>query len=127
MTYKKPKKKVKRKVDSVIAHVKSTFNNTMLSVTDMTGNVLMRGSSGALGFKGTRKGTPFAATQVATNVGRELRTIGVRTAEVNMQGPGSGKDSVVRGLQASGINITVLRDVTPMPHNGPRPPKRRRV
>jgi small subunit ribosomal protein S11 len=127
MTYKKPKKKVKRKVDNVIAHIKSTFNNTMLSVTDMSGNVLMRGSSGQLGFKGSRKGTPFAATQIATNVGRELRAIGVRTAEVNMQGPGSGKDSVVRGLQASGINITVLRDVTPMPHNGPRAPKRRRV
>ncbi len=127
MAYKKVKKKVKRKVDSVIAHVKSTFNNTMLSITDMSGNVLMRGSAGALGFKGARKGTPFAATQIATNLGRELKVIGVRTAEVNMQGPGSGKDSVVRGLQASGINISVLRDVTPMPHNGPRPPKRRRV
>jgi small subunit ribosomal protein S11 len=127
MAYKKVKKKVKRKVDSVIAHVKSTFNNTLLSITDMGGNVLMRGSSGQLGFKGTRKGTPFAATQVATNLGKELRAIGVRTAEVSMQGPGSGKDSVVRSLQASGINITVLRDVTPIPHNGTRPKKRRRT
>lgn len=127
MTYKKPKKKLKKKVDSVIAHVKSTFNNTLLSITDMTGDVLMRGSAGQLGFKGTRKGTPFAATQVASNVGRELRAMGVRSAEVSMQGPGSGKDSVVRGLQASGLNITMLRDVTPIPHNGPRPKKRRRV
>ena len=93
----------------------------------MAGNVIMRGSSGQLGFKGTRKGTPFAATQVASNVGKELRAIGVRTAEVSMQGPGSGKDSVVRSLQASGINITVLRDVTPIPHNGTRNRKRRRV
>lgn len=127
MSYKKTKKKIKRKVDNVIAHVKSTFNNTLVSITDMSGDVLIRGSAGQLGFKGTRKGTPFAATQVASNVGRELRTMGVRSAEVSMQGPGSGKDSVVRGLQAAGLNITMLRDVTPIPHNGPRPKKRRRV
>ncbi len=127
MSYKKPKKKLKKKVDSVIAHIKSTFNNTLLSITDTLGNVLMRGSAGQLGFKGTRKGTPFAATQVATNVGRELKAMGIRTAEVSMQGPGSGKDSVVRGLQSSGLNITLLRDVTPIPHNGARAKKRRRV
>ena len=87
----------------------------------------MRGSSGALGFKGARKGTPFAATQVASGLAKELVTMGARQVEVNMQGPGSGRDAVVRALQSSGLSITLLRDVTPLPHNGTRSPKKRRV
>lgn len=127
MAYKKKTKKVKRQVDSVIAHVKSSFNNTLVTITTMDGDVLFSGSAGRLGFKGSRKGTPFAASQIATNLAREMSTIGVKNVEVNLQGPGAGRDSVVRSLQASGLNVTVLRDVTPLPHNGCRPPKKRRV
>ena len=99
----------------------------MVSVTTTTGDVLMAGSAGRLGFKGARKGTPFAATQIGSNLAKEMMAIGVKTVEVNMQGPGSGRDSIVRALQASGLNISVLRDVTPLPHNGCRPAKKRRV
>lgn len=127
MAYKKSKKKLLKNVESVIAHVTSSFNNTLVSITTMTGDVLFRGSSGQLGFKGARKGTPFAATQIANKLAKELTGIGVRTVEVNIQGPGSGRDSVVRALQSSGLAVTVLRDVTPLPHNGTRPPKKRRV
>lgn len=128
MAYKrKSKKQQARNIESVIAHVRSTFNNTLVSVTTMNGDVIMRGSAGQLGFKGARKGTPFAATQVATGLAKELVSSGVRLAEVNMQGPGSGRDSAVRAFQAAGITITVLRDVTPLPHNGCRPSKKRRV
>lgn len=126
MAYKKTKK-VKKQVDSVIAHVKSSFNNTLVTITTTDGDVLLSGSAGRLGFKGSRKGTPFAATQIGTNLARDMAAIGVKTVEVNLQGPGSGRDSVVRSLQASGLNVTVLRDVTPLPHNGCRPPKKRRV
>ena len=127
MAYKKKSKKTKRQVDSVIVHVKSTFNNTLVSVTTMEGDVLLRGSSGRLGFKGSRKGTPFAASQIGTGLARDMSSMGVKNVEVNLQGPGSGRDSVVRALQAAGLNISVLRDVTPLPHNGCRPPKKRRV
>lgn len=127
MSYLKNKKKVRRKVDNVIAHVKSSFNNTMVSITDVLGNVLLRGSAGAAGFKGSKKSSPFAATQVAQNLGKELKLFGVKNMEVNMSGAGGAKDAVVRGLQTSGVNITVLRDVTSIPHNGVRPKKRRRV
>ena len=128
MAYKrKTKKKQIRNIETVIAHVRSTFNNTLVTVTTTGGDVIMRGSSGQIGFKGARKGTPFAATQIATNMAKELTAAGVRSAEVNMQGPGSGRDSAVRALQAAGISITVLRDVTPLPHNGCRPAKKRRV
>jgi|SRR5579862_2945183 small subunit ribosomal protein S11 len=127
MAYKKSKKKQTRNVESVIAHVKSSFNNTLVSITTTTGDVLMRGSAGQHGFKGARKGTPFAATQIASKLAKELTGIGVRMVEVNMQGPGSGRDSVVRALQASGLNVMTLRDVTPLPHNGCRAPKKRRV
>jgi small subunit ribosomal protein S11 len=96
-------------------------------MTTPEGDVLFRGSSGALGFKGSRKGTPYAAQQIGTNLAREASAIGVRTVEVNLQGPGSGRDSVVRAFQSSGLNVSILRDVTPLPHNGPRPPKKRRV
>lgn len=127
MAYKKKSKKQKVKVDSVIAHVRSTFNNTLVSVTTLEGDVLLRSSAGRLGFKGSRKGTPFAAGQIATTMARDLMPMGVKNIEVNLQGPGSGRDSVVRSFQASGLQVTVLRDVTPLPHNGCRPPKKRRV
>jgi len=127
MAYKKKTKKRVVSVESVIAHVKSSFNNTLVSITTTDGDVLLRGSAGHLGFKGARKGTPFAATQVGTNLAKELIGMGARLVEVNMQGPGSGRDAVVRALQSSGLNVTILRDVTPLPHNGVRAPKKRRV
>ena len=128
MAYKKKsKKKQLKNVDTVVAHVKSTFNNTLVSITTPSGDVLLRGSSGQLGFKGARKGTPFAATQIANNLAKDMLAMGVRLVEVNMQGPGSGRDSVARAMQSSGLTVTVLRDVTPLPHNSCRPPKKRRV
>ncbi len=127
MAYKKSKKKQHKNVESVVAHVSSTFNNTMVTITTTDGDVLMRGSAGALGYKGTRKGTPYAATQIANKLAKELVGMGARMVEVNMQGPGSGRDSVVRALQSSGLGISTLRDVTPIPHNGCRAPKKRRV
>jgi len=127
MSYKKKTKKVKRKVDSAVVHVKSTFNNTLVSITTMDGDVLLRGSAGKHGFKGARKGTPFAASQIASTLAKDMGLMGIKTVEVNLQGPGSGRDSVVRAMQASGLNVSVLRDVTPLPHNGCRPPKKRRV
>lgn len=128
MAYKKKtKKKHIKGIESVITHVRSTFNNTLVSITTTSGDVLMRGSSGQLGFKGARKGTPFAAAQIANKLAKDLVGMGVRSTEVNLQGPGSGRDSVVRAMQSSGLSVTVLRDVTPLPHNGCRPPKKRRV
>lgn len=127
MAYKKKTKKVKRRVDSVVAHVKSSFNNTMVSITTETGDVLLQSSAGRLGFKGARKGTPFAASQIAGILAKDMLAMGTKNVEINLQGPGSGRDSIVRSFQAAGLNITVLRDVTPLPHNGCRPPKKRRV
>lgn len=127
MSYKKRSKKVKTRVDSAIAHVRSTFNNTIVSVTTPTGDVLFRSSAGRLGFKGARKSTPFAASQIATTLAKEMSDYGIKVVEINLQGPGSGRDSVVRSFQAAGFKITTLRDVTPLPHNGVRPPKKRRV
>ena len=128
MAYKRKSKKQQLKnVESVVAHIRSTFNNTLVSITTPSGDVLLRGSSGQFGFKGARKGTPFAATQIANKLAKDMQGIGVRVVEVNMQGPGSGRDSVVRAFQSSGLSVTVLRDVTPLPHNGCRPPKKRRV
>ncbi len=127
MAYKKKTKKQKRRVDTAVAHVKSSFNNTLVTITTVDGDVLLRSSSGKMGYKGSRKGTPFAAGQIATSLAKEMQDMGIRTVEVNLQGPGSGRDSVVRSLQAAGLNVSVLRDVTPLPHNGCRPPKKRRV
>lgn len=127
MAYKKKTKKTKRRMENAVAHVQSSFNNTLLTITTPEGDVVARGSAGALGFKGSRKGTPFAASQVASTVAREIANYGVKNIEVNLQGPGSGRDSVVRALQAARFNITLLRDVTPLPHNGCRAPKKRRV
>ncbi len=126
MAYKKAKK-TRRHVDSVVAHVKASFNNTMVSITTENGDVVLTGSAGRLGFKGSRKGTPFAASQVGSTLAKDMSAMGVRNVEVNLQGPGSGRESVVRALQSAGFNITVLRDVTPLPHNGCRAPKKRRV
>jgi len=127
MAYKKKTKKAKRQVDTVIAHVKSTFNNTLVSITTVDGDILLSSSGGKLAFKGSRKGTPFAASQIGTTLAKEMSAIGIKHVEVNLQGPGSGRDSVVRSFQAAGFNISTLRDVTPLPHNGCRPPKKRRV
>lgn len=128
MAYKKKsKKKQTKSLETVLAHVQSSFNNTLVSITTLEGEVVVRGSAGQLGFKGTRKGTPFAATQVGSKLAKELADMGVRCIEVNMQGPGSGRDSLVRAFQSSGLRVTVLRDVTPLPHNGCRAPKKRRV
>jgi small subunit ribosomal protein S11 len=125
MAYKKKTKK--RHVDSAVVHVRSTFNNTQVTVTTPDGDVMMGSSAGKLGFKGSRKGTPFAASQVASTLARDMKTAGIKTVEINLQGPGSGRDSVVRSLQSAGFMINVLRDVTPLPHNGCRAPKKRRV
>lgn len=127
MVYKKKPKKQKQKIASAIAHVKSTFNNTIVSITTMDGDVLFSSSAGRLGFKGSRKSTPFAASQIATTLAKEMQMVGVKELEVNMQGPGSGRDSVVRAFQSAGMAVKTLRDVTPLPHNGCRAPKKRRV
>lgn len=127
MAYKKKTKKNKKRVDSAIVHVQSSFNNTLVSISTMDGDVLLSGSAGKMGFKGSRKGTPFAAGQVGAVLAKDMHALGIKTVEVNMKGPGSGRDSVVRAMQGSGLTVTVMRDVTPLPHNGCRPPKKRRV
>ncbi|MCX6356981.1 MAG: 30S ribosomal protein S11 [Candidatus Aureabacteria bacterium] len=121
------KKKVMRSGPKGIAHVLATFNNTIVSITDTRGNVLVWASAGSSGFKGARKSTAFAATVVATNCGKRAMSQGMREIEINVNGPGAGRESAVRALQAAGLQITTIRDVTPIPHNGCRPPKRRRV
>jgi small subunit ribosomal protein S11 len=124
---KKGKKKVKKNVQSGIAHIHSTFNNTMITITDVAGNALAWSTAGAQGFKGSRKSTPFAAQVAAEDCAKKAMEHGIRQLSVNVKGPGSGRESAVRALQAAGIKITMIRDVTPIPHNGCRPPKRRRV
>ncbi len=121
------RKKVKKNVQTGIAHIQSTFNNTMITVTDVSGNVLCWATAGAQGFKGSRKSTPFAAQVAAEECSKKAMEHGVRQLSVYVKGPGSGRESAVRALQAAGIKITLIRDVTPIPHNGCRPPKRRRV
>jgi small subunit ribosomal protein S11 len=127
MAYKKKPKKQKQKIVEAIAHVKSTFNNTIVSITSMNGDVLFSSSAGRLGFKGSRKSTPFAASQIASTLSKDMQMAGIKELEVNMQGPGSGRDSVVRAFQSAGMSVKKLRDVTPLPHNGCRPCKKRRV
>ncbi|MFH1573535.1 MAG: 30S ribosomal protein S11 [Acidobacteriota bacterium] len=121
------KKREKLNVPSGIAHILATFNNTIISITDMEGNLLTACSAGAVGFKGSRKGTPFAAQQAAAKAANQAREYGMRTLEVHIKGPGSGRESAMRALQAAGMEIKIIRDITPIPHNGCRPPKRRRV
>ncbi|MBP6869564.1 30S ribosomal protein S11 [Candidatus Babeliales bacterium] len=127
MAYKKKSKKVKRQLSNAVVHVKSTFNNTLVTITTEDGNVILNGSAGKSGFKGSRKGTPFAASQITSVLAKDMTLMGIKSVEVNLQGAGSGRDSVVRSLQGAGLNISVLRDVTPLPHNGCRAPKKRRV
>ena len=121
------KKKEKKIVPSGVAHIQATFNNTVVTIADMEGNVVCWSSAGSLGFKGSRKGTPFAAQQAAMTAGNRAREAGMRTLEVSVKGPGSGRDSAIRALQTAGLEVRAIRDVTPNPHNGCRPPKRRRV
>jgi len=121
------KKKEKRIVPTGVAHIQATFNNTTVTIADLEGNVVCWSSAGSLGFKGSRKGTPFAAQQAALTAANRAREAGMRTLEVNVKGPGSGRDSAIRALQTAGLEVRTIRYVTPIPHNGCRPPKRRRV
>ncbi|HAO92899.1 MAG TPA: 30S ribosomal protein S11 [Deltaproteobacteria bacterium] len=120
-------KKEKRAVSKGIAHIKSSFNNTIITIADPAGNVIAWSSSGGQGFKGSRKGTPFAAQVAAETAAKKAMDSGVKTVEVFINGPGAGREAALRSLQAAGFSISLIRDVTPLPHNGCRPPKRRRV
>jgi small subunit ribosomal protein S11 len=121
------KRRERKNITSGVAHVNASFNNTMITITDAQGNAISWSSAGTMGFKGSRKSTPYAAQMAAEDAGRKAAEHGVRTLEVNVSGPGSGRESALRALQAVGMTITTIRDVTPIPHNGCRPPKRRRV
>ena len=121
------RRRERKNISSGVAHVNSTFNNTMITITDAQGNAISWSSAGALGFKGSRKSTPYAAQVAAEDAGRKAAEHGMRTLEAEVRGPGSGRESALRALQAAGFVITSIRDVTPIPHNGCRPRKRRRV
>ena len=121
------RRRERKNITSGVAHVNASFNNTMITITDVQGNAIAWSSAGTMGFKGSRKSTPYAAQMAAEDVGRKASDHGVKTLEVEVQGPGSGRESALRALAAAGFNITSIRDVTPMAHNGCRPPKRRRV
>ena len=127
MVYKKKSKKHKGHIDSAIAHIKSSFNNTLVTVTTMSGDALFSSSSGKLGFKGSRKSTAFAATTVAQEAARAAMAHGMNEVEVRVQGPGAGRESAVRAIQAAGLRVSAIKDTTPVPHNGCRPRKQRRV
>jgi small subunit ribosomal protein S11 len=128
-----PKKKgrVKKKISKVeangVAHIKATFNNTVVTITDSTGKTISWGSAGKVGFKGSKKSTPFAAQLAASAAAKEAMDLGLRKVEIWVKGPGSGREAAIRSLSAAGLEIAVIKDVTPIPHNGCRPPKRRRV
>ncbi|MEQ1706979.1 MAG: 30S ribosomal protein S11 [Terricaulis sp.] len=124
---KRVKKSERKNIVTGVAHVAASFNNTMITITDAQGNTIAWSSSGTMGFKGSRKSTPYAAQVAAEDAGRKAMEHGMRTVEVNVSGPGSGRESALRALQAVGFTVTSIRDVTPIPHNGCRPPKRRRV
>jgi len=123
----KPKKKVPKNITSGIAHILATFNNTIVTLTDRQGNVIVWASCGSVGFKGSKKSTPFAAQIAAKNAAKKAIEGGLKDVEVFVKGPGSGRESAIRAIQAAGLRISAIRDVTPIPHNGCRPPKRRRV
>ncbi|MCZ6781431.1 MAG: 30S ribosomal protein S11 [Nitrospirae bacterium] len=127
MGIKKGKKKERRMVQSGVAHIQASFNNTIVTVTDMSGNTIVWASAGNQGFKGSRKSTPFAAQRAGDAAARKAVEHGMRQVDVYVNGPGAGRESAIRSLQAAGLRINVIRDVTPIPHNGCRPPKRRRV
>ncbi len=131
MTAQPKKKKVRKKVKRVdikgVAYIQSSFNNIIVTITDLDGNVVAWSTAGKIGFKGSKKSTPFAAQLAAENAAKEVISLGMQKVEVRIKGPGSGRESAIRSLQATGLEITAIRDVTPIPHNGCRPPKRRRV
>ncbi len=124
---KRGKKRVKKNIPTAIAHIKATFNNTIITITDVDGNAIAWASAGAMGFRGSRKSTPFAAQVAAENVAKKAKDNGVKVLTVFIKGPGSGREAALRTLQAAGLKINYIRDVSPIPHNGCRPPKRRRV
>lgn len=121
------KRKERKNITNGVAHIQATFNNTIITITDPSGNVIAWSTSGAKGFKGSRKSTPFAAQVAAEDCAKKAQEHGLRNIEVYVKGPGSGRESALRALQAVGLNVSYIRDVTPIPHNGCRPPKRRRV
>ncbi len=121
------KRRVKKNIESGVAHIHSTFNNTIVMITDVHGNAVAWSSAGALGFKGSKKSTPFAAQMAAEAATKSAMEHGMKSVEVTVKGPGSGREAAIRSLQATGLDVTSIRDVTPIPHNGCRPPKRRRV
>ena len=121
------KKTTKRRISEGIAHIHASFNNTLINITDKQGNAIAQSSSGAQGFRGSRKSTPFAAQRAAAAVGDKVIMVGIESLEIQVRGPGSGRESAIRGLNSKGFKITKITDVTPIPHNGCRPPKRRRV
>lgn len=121
------KRRVKKNIETGVAHIHSTFNNTIVMITDVQGNAVAWSSAGALGFKGSRKSTPFAAQMAAEAAAKSAMEMNMRTVAVTVKGPGSGRESAIRALAAAGLEVTSIKDVTPVPHNGSRPPKRRRV
>lgn len=121
------KRRVKKNIETGVAHIHSTFNNTLVMITDVHGNAVAWSSAGALGFKGSRKSTPFAAQMAAEAAAKAAMDHGMKNVEVAVKGPGSGREAAIRALQATGLEVTSIKDVTPVPHNGCRPPKRRRV
>ena len=127
MGVKKGKKKERKIVQTGVAYIQASFNNTIVTMTDMSGNVIVWASAGSQGFKGSRKSTPFAAQRAAETAAKKAMEHGMRQVDVHVKGPGSGRESAIRALQAAGLKINLIKDVTPIPHNGCRPPKRRRV
>ena len=123
----RPRRRERKNIESGIAHIRSTFNNTIVTITDKQGNVVAWSSAGNMGFKGSRKGTPFAAGMAAEEAAKTAMEHGMKYIEVYVKGPGSGREAAIRQLQAAGLDVTMIKDVTPIPHNGCRPPKRRRV
>ncbi|UTR12535.1 30S ribosomal protein S11 [Evansella sp. LMS18] len=121
------KRRQRKNIESGIAHIRSTFNNTIVTITDTRGNAVSWASAGALGFKGSRKSTPFAAQTAAETAAKAAMEHGMKTVEVSVKGPGAGREAAIRSLQATGLEVNMIKDVTPVPHNGCRPPKRRRV
>ncbi|GEA14371.1 MULTISPECIES: 30S ribosomal protein S11 [Neomoorella] len=123
----RPRRRERKNIESGVAHIKSTFNNTLVTITDKNGNTIAWASAGTVGFKGSRKSTPFAAQMAAEAAARQAMEHGMREVECYVKGPGAGREAAIRSLQAAGLEVSVIKDVTPIPHNGCRPPKRRRV
>lgn len=123
----RPRRRERKNIEQGIAHITSSFNNTIVTITDMHGNAISWASAGGLGFRGSRKSTPFAAQMAAETAAKAAMEHGLKTVEVNVKGPGGGREAAIRSLQAAGLEVSVIKDVTPIPHNGCRPPKRRRV